>query len=328
MDIPRRAEPAATRLPQPIARGKVRDVYDLGDRLMLVASDRISAFDVVMNEPVPGKGALLTRLTQFWLEHLRSAAPHHLLDVVSEDRPPAGFEPAAAWLAGRAMICVKAAVLPIECVARGYLVGGGWKEYRESGCVSGVSLPRGLRLAERFDQPIFTPSTKSASGHDEPVTFDECCRIADDFLERCRSDGRTPAVSRFVDGGELMRRARERTLALYEEAAAHAAARGVLLADTKFEFGLRISPQARAEGEPAELLLVDEVLTPDSSRYWPAESWRPGENPPSYDKQFLRDFLNSLSWPKTYPPPPIPADVIAQTAERYRRAFEALCRPA
>jgi phosphoribosylaminoimidazole-succinocarboxamide synthase len=246
-----------------------------------------------MNEPVPGKGVVLTKLSEFWLRSLAPCAPHHLDYVVSQERCPAGFSQYRDALAGRAMVVRKASVLPVECVVRGYLIGGGWREYQQSGRVSGVELPAGLRLAERLPAPIFTPSTKADSGHDEPITFEQAC-------ERV--------------GGDWMRRARERSLAIYAAAAAHAQQRGVILADTKFEFGV-------ADGA---LLLVDEVLTPDSSRFWPRAGWRPGENPASFDKQFLRDYLDKLDWPKRPPPPAIPADVLRQTAERYQEALRLL----
>lgn len=299
-----------TDLPGRIGRGKVRDIYDLGDRLMIVASDRISAFDVVMEQPVPGKGVVLTQMSRFWLETLRNAAPHHLDYVVSRQRVPAGFESHADTLAGRAMVCRKAAVLPVECVARGYIVGGGWSEYQQTGRVSGIALPPGLRLADRLPQPLFTPSTKAASGHDEPISFERACEIAHAFLK----DAGPAATVRFADGRALLNAARDRTLAIYQEAAEYALARGIIVADTKFEFGL-------IEGE---LTLVDEVLTPDSSRFWPADAWQPGRNPPSFDKQFLRDYLNTLDWDKTYPPPRIPEPILAQTAERYREAYRLL----
>ncbi len=282
-----------TELPGLLARGKVRDIYDLGEHLMIVATDRISAFDVVMNEPVPGKGVLLTRLSAFWLGALPAARPHHLDYVVGPQRVPTGYAAFADQLSGRAMVVQRARVVPVECVVRGYLVGGGWKEYQERGSVSGVALPAGLRLAERLPQPIFTPSTKAAEGHDEPISFEQACAIA---------------------GRETMEIARRRSLALYEEAARHAARCGILLADTKFEFGLR--------GD--ELLLIDEVLTPDSSRFWPADAWRPGENPPSFDKQYLRDYLNGLDWPKRPPPPPIPGHVLTATQQKYVEAAERL----
>ncbi len=289
-----------TDLPGLIHRGKVRDLYDLGDRLMVVASDRISAFDVVMAEPVPGKGAILTRMSRFWFETLPAAAPHHLDYVVGAGRVPAGYEPWVDQLRDRAMVCRKAQVVPVECVVRGYIVGGGWKEYQQSGRVSGVALPAGLKLADQLPEPIFTPSTKATAGHDEPISFERACDEAQRFLDGL--DG--------GDGAALMERIRRRSLALYTQAAAYARRRGIILADTKFEFGL-------CRGE---LLLVDEVLTPDSSRYWPADSWRPGENPASFDKQFLRDYLNGLDWNKQPPPPTIPADILDRTRRRYEEA--------
>jgi len=294
-----------TDLPNLINRGKVRELYDLGERLMMVASDRISAFDVVMNEPVPDKGRILTRMTEFWLATLPAAAPHHLEYVVAPGRVPAGYEQYAELLAGRAMVCRKARVLPVECVVRGYIVGGGWKEYQQTGAVSGVALPPGLRLAEQLPEPIFTPSTKAASGHDEPIGFEQACELAERFAADLGQPGR---------GRELMEAARRRSLELYRQAAEYAHQRGIILADTKFEFGLCAG----------ELLLIDEVLTPDSSRYWPAEKWQPGENPQSFDKQFLRDYLNSLDWNKQPPPPRIPDRIIAQTQARYIEAYELL----
>lgn len=282
-----------TDMPGLINIGKVRDIYDLGDRLMIVATDRISAFDVVMDQPIPGKGIVLTRLSQFWFETLAAARPHHLDYVVETSRVPAGYEAYRDMLAGRAMVCRKAEVLPIECVVRGYLVGDGWKEYQQTGTVSGVRLPAGLRLAVRLPEPIFTPSTKATSGHDEPISFEQAA-------ERV--------------GHDLAAAVRERSLAIYNEAAALAERRGLILADTKFEFGL-------VDGD---LALVDEVLTPDSSRFWPADAWRPGQNPPSFDKQFLRDYLETLDWPKQPPPPTIPPEILEQTAARYHEAYQRL----
>ncbi|MCA9245261.1 MAG: phosphoribosylaminoimidazolesuccinocarboxamide synthase [Phycisphaerales bacterium] len=281
-----------TSLPNLVRRGKVRDIYDLGDRLMLVASDRISAFDVVMEQAIPDKGKVLTALTEFWFNTLPACKPHHLISIV-RDTAPVGYEAAMDQLSGRATLCRKAEVIPVECVVRGYVVGGGWKEYEQTGSVSGVKLPAGLRLAERLDQPIFTPSTKADSGHDEPISFDQACEIA---------------------GRETMERARARSLAIYNEARDFAATRGLILADTKFEFGY-------AGGE---LLLIDEVLTPDSSRYWPADEWKPGQNPPSFDKQFLRDYLETCDWDKTPPPPALPSDIVAKTRARYLEAYRLL----
>ncbi|TWT45552.1 Phosphoribosylaminoimidazole-succinocarboxamide synthase [Phycisphaerae bacterium RAS1] len=296
------APPAVVRetsLPFPCRRGKVRDVYDLGAELLIVTTDRISAFDVVMNEPVAGKGAVLTQMSAFWLSALADCSPHHLKYVASESRVPHGCQPHAATLAGRAMVVRKAAPLPIECVVRGYLFGGGWKEYQQAGSVSGVRLPTGLRQAEKLPAPIFTPSTKAASGHDEPVSFERACELA---------------AGQAAGGAALLQEARRRSLAIYSAAARHAEARGVIIADTKFEFGVCAG----------ELLLIDEVLTPDSSRFWAAEQYRVGISPPSFDKQFLRDYLETLTWPKTPPPPPIPPEILAQTAARYAEALRRL----
>ena len=296
------AQPAVykTELPGLLTRGKVRDIYGLGDELLIVASDRISAFDVVMDQPVPGKGVVLTEMSRFWLETLASATPHHLKYVVSEARVPPGYEPYVDQLRRRAMVVKRAEVLPVECVVRGYLVGGGWREYQAAGRVSGVELPAGLKLAERLPEPIFTPSTKAEGEHDEPISFDEAVSVVDRLGLGL--------------GAELMSEARERSLALYAEAARHAEARGIILADTKFEFGL-------CDGE---LTLVDEVLTPDSSRFWPADQVRVGQNPPSFDKQFLRDYLDGLAWNKQSPPPAIPDEIIAQTRARYFEAYRLL----
>lgn len=305
------------------ARGKVRDIYDLGDRLMIVASDRISAFDVVMDDPVPGKGRLLTQMSKFWLETLPACTPHHLDYVVSRDRVPAGYEQFAEQLDGRSMVVKKAVVLPIECVVRGYIVGGGWKEYQQVGAISGIKLPAGLRLADKLPEPIFTPSTKAASGHDEPISFDRACEILQGPTPQASPSWFPAMMAKVVPfdreyGRRLMMEARNRSLAIYAQAAQHAAARGIIIADTKFEFGLHVGP------ERTELILIDEALTPDSSRFWPADAWQPGTNPPSYDKQFLRDYLETLTWQKLPPPPPIPADVIERTLAKYREACERL----
>lgn len=305
-----------TTLPGLRNRGKVRDIYELGDHLMIVATDRISAFDVVMNEPVPGKGVLLTQMSKFWLDTLPACRPHHLEYVVSRNRTPAGYESHSADLRDRAMVVKKTAVIPIECVVRGYVVGGGWKEYQSSGSISGVMLPPGLRFAEKLPTPIFTPSTKAASGHDEPVSFDEACnRLAAapaEWLPASRQGASPREILGYAH--EVLTDARARALAIYSQAAEHAARSGVIIADTKFEFGLL--------GE--ELLLIDEVLTPDSSRFWPAESYQVGSNPPSFDKQFLRDYLESIAWPKSPPPPAIPDAIIEQTRQRYLEAYERL----
>lgn len=272
-------------------RGKVRDVYDLGDRLLFIATDRISAFDWVLPSGIPDKGRVLTALSEFWFGFL--GEPHHLLstDLASLDLPP---EMDRAALSGRAQIVRKTEVVPVECVARGYLVGSGWKEYRSSGTVCGIPLPQGLVEADRLPEPIFTPATKAETGHDENISF----------------AAMTSAVGR--DTAEELRR---RTLAIYSRAAAYAQSKGIILADTKFEFGRLPS---------GEILLIDEVLTPDSSRFWPADQYAPGRSPPSFDKQFVRDWLESTTWDKNSPPPQLPADIISRTRDKYIEAYERL----
>lgn len=272
-------------------RGKVRDVYDLGDRLLFIATDRISAFDWVLPSGIPDKGRVLTALSEFWFGFL--GEPHHLLstDLTSLDLPP---EMDRAALSGRAQIVRKTEVVPVECVARGYLVGSGWKEYRSSGTVCGIPLPAGLVEANRLPEPIFTPATKAETGHDENISF----------------AAMTSAVGR--DTAEELRR---RTLAIYSRAAAYAQSKGIILADTKFEFGRLPS---------GEILLIDEVLTPDSSRFWPADQYAPGRSPPSFDKQFVRDWLESTTWDKNSPPPQLPADIISRTRDKYIEAYERL----
>lgn len=275
------------------ARGKVRDVYDLGDRLLMVASDRISAFDVVMPTPIPDKGALLNGLSLFWFERLAELMPNH---VITSDLSELELEDdERAWLAGRAVIVRKAKVLPVECIARGYVVGSGWKDYQASGAISGIALPPGLQQAEKLPQAIFTPSTKADLGdHDITIGFDEMVATV---------------------GAGLAEQARDLTLALYAAGSAYAAERGIILADTKFEMGL-------VDGE---LILVDECLTSDSSRYWPADQYRPGMSPPSFDKQFVRDWLETLThWNKTAPGPELPDDIVMKTRGRYVEAYERL----
>ena len=268
-------------------RGKVRDVYDLGDTLAIVATDRISAFDWVMPTGIPGKGELLTQLTAFWLAELN--VPNHLLSLDVRDMPPAFAE-----LGGRTMLVKKAQVVPIECVARGYLAGSGWKEYKANGTVCGIRLPPGLREAEALPEPIFTPATKAEHGHDENIPFAEMAAQV---------------------GDELAAELRSRTLAIYRSAAAYAQARGLILADTKLEWG-RLPT--------GEVILIDEVLTPDSSRYWPAAAYRAGGSPPSFDKQYLRDWLEASGWDKNSPPPELPAEVVANTAAKYAEAMARL----
>jgi phosphoribosylaminoimidazole-succinocarboxamide synthase len=273
-----------------IGSGKVREIYDVGDdTLLLVASDRISAFDVVLPTPIPDKGRVLTGMTRFWLERTRHIVANHMLAVAPDELPPVARDPA---LAGRAMLCRKLEMLPVECVVRGYLVGSGWKDYRRTGSVCGHPLPAGLQEAERLEQPLFTPSTKAELGaHDENITAAEGAALV----------------------GEERFRALERvSIELYRYAAAHAAERGIILADTKFEFGV--------DGD-GRLVLADEVLTPDSSRFWPADSYRTGMSPPSFDKQFVRDYLETLDWDKTAPGPELPDDIRDGTAARYRDAY-------
>ena len=275
-------------------RGKVRDIYDIDDRHMLiVTTDRLSAFDVVMNDPIPGKGAVLTAMSTFWFNRTRSIIPNQLTDIplarVVTD--PAERAP----LEGRAVVVRKLRALPVEAIVRGYLVGSGWKEYQQTGAVCGIKLPAGLRQADRLPEPIFTPSTKAAVGsHDENIDFDAAARLL---------------------GRDVAARVREATLAIYKDCAAYAATRGILIADTKFEFGL---------DEHGVLTLIDEVLTPDSSRFWPADRYRPGSNPPSFDKQYVRDWLEASGWNKQPPPPKLPAEVIARTAEKYQEALRRL----
>ncbi|MFQ3651548.1 MAG: phosphoribosylaminoimidazolesuccinocarboxamide synthase [Gemmataceae bacterium] len=267
----------------PCRRGKVRDVYDLGDRLVLVATDRISAFDVVLPNGIPDKGRILTCLTLFWLEFL--GVEHHLLST----EPPAGFEA----LAGRLCVVRKTQVVPIECIARGYLVGSGWKEYQRSQSVCGIALPAGLQQASRLPEPIFTPTTKAEQGHDEPLTYEQVCQQV---------------------GADLADQLRHRTLSVYRRAASHAASVGIFLADTKLEWGQL--PDGR-------LILIDEVLTPDSSRFWPASEYREGISPPSFDKQYLRDWLET-HWDKHGQPPELPLEVVTRTREKYIEAYERL----
>jgi len=280
----------------PVRRGKVRDIYDLGDRILLVATDRISAFDVVLPSGIPDKGRMLTRISRFWFEHFAGRVPHHLLAPV-EDDPPPQLRPHLSVLAGRSLICKKADVFPIECVVRGYLAGSGWKDYRESGKVCGVALPPGLTQCQQLPRPIFTPATKADAGHDENITFEQ----AGDLV-----------------GGELMEKLRNLSIGLFEEASVYARGRGIILADTKFEWG-RV-------GE--EIILVDEVLTPDSSRFWPADRYRPGRDQESFDKQYVRNYLQGLvdagRWDKNPPGPELPEEVVRQTAARYREACERL----
>jgi phosphoribosylaminoimidazole-succinocarboxamide synthase len=277
----------------PPRRGKVRDVYDLGDSLLIVASDRLSAYDFVLQPGIPGKGRVLTQLSTFWFERLADLVPHHLLATDPADFP-APLPELRGLLAGRAVLARKARVIPFECVARGYLAGSGYREYVATGEVCEIPLPPGLERASRLPEPIFTPATKAAQGHDENVGF--------------------AAVAEAV-GTQLAGRLRDLTLALYRRGAEHAAACGLILADTKFEFGLL------ADGS---LLLIDEALTPDSSRYWDAQGWRPGEEPASFDKQYVRNWLDRSGWDHHGPPPVLPDEVVQGTLARYVEAFRRL----
>jgi phosphoribosylaminoimidazole-succinocarboxamide synthase len=269
--------------------GKVRDVYDVGDnRVLMVASDRLSAFDVVMNEPVPDKGRVLTAMSAFWFEQLHDVAPSHLISTDSADFPEAARGPE---FAGRSMLCRVADMLPIECIVRGYLAGSAWKEYLATGATHGLQLPAGLRESSQLPEPVFTPSTKAALGHDENISFDRAVALV---------------------GAPTVERARDIAILLYTRAAKLALERGIIIADTKFEFGF-------IDGE---LAVCDEILTPDSSRFWPADQWQPGTTPPAFDKQPLRDYLESLGWDKQPPPPPLPAEVVAATRDRYIDGYE------
>ena len=287
---------------QPDRQGKVRDIYDFGDRLLVVATDRISAFDYVLGSGIPDKGKVLTQISAFWFDRTREIAPNHL---VSTD--PAAYPSAAAaesdWLRGRSMLVTRTDPLPIECVARGYLSGSGWKDYFETGEICGVPLPRGLRESEELPQPIFTPATKAQSGHDINISDAQASELV---------------------GRRVLDRARELTLRLYGEGAAYAASRGIIIADTKFEFGLL--PAEEGEPRPAEdrLILIDEALTPDSSRFWPRDGYAPGGPQPSFDKQFVRDYLERIHWNKQPPVPSLPDDVVTRTRDKYVEAFQRL----
>jgi len=272
------------------AQGKVRDLYDAGeDRLLLVASDRISAFDVVLPTPIPDKGRVLTGLSAFWFDRTRDLVGNHLISIDRASFPTPFSDDEE--LAGRATLVRRAEVVPVECVARGYLSGSGWKQYREEGHVCGVPLPSGLVESDRLPEPIFTPTTKAATGHDLPLTPDETAELV---------------------GADLATRLKDLTLAIYERAATVALERGIILADTKFEFG-------SADGE---LVLIDEVCTPDSSRFWPADRYEPGRGQPSFDKQYVRDWLDASGWDHEPPPPELPREVVARTAATYVEAYE------
>ncbi len=278
-------------LPFPVRRGKVRDVYDLGTHLLIVATDRISAFDVIMPNGIPGKGKILTRLSRFWFDKFGQDFAHHLIST-DVKHYPASLAPFTEQIQGRSMLVKKARVVPIECVARGYLAGSGWKEYQTSQTVCGVRLPPGLTQCAKLPEPIFTPATKEESGHDINISYNQTV----DLIGETRAS-----------------QLRDRTLSLYTRAADYAKTRGVIIADTKFEFGLLPDDT---------LILIDEVLTPDSSRFWPADAYEPGHDQPSYDKQFVRNWLERQPWDKTPPAPTLPDDVVQGTLQRYTEAFE------
>jgi phosphoribosylaminoimidazole-succinocarboxamide synthase len=272
--------------------GKVREVFDLGETLLFLATDRLSAFDVVLPDPIPDKGAVLNQVSAFWFEKFSSISNHFV--TADFERFPSTLQPFRAELAGRSMIVRKTKPLPVECVVRGYLAGSGWKDYQATGSVCGHKLPAGLQLASELPEPIFTPSTKNDSGHDLNIDWTETCSLI---------------------GEEAAERVRHRSLEIYRAGKKHAAEHGIIVADTKFEFGLT---------NKGDLLLIDECLTPDSSRFWPADSYAPGKSPPSFDKQFVRDYLETLDWDKTYPGPKLPVEVIEKTSAKYREAFSRL----
>lgn len=286
-----RAAVVETNLPGlSVRRGKVRDIYDLGDQLLMIATDRISAFDWVLPTPIPDKGRVLTGLSVFWFDYLGER--HHLItDDVSRMPLPDGAD--RDLLSGRTMLVHKADPVPIECVVRGYLAGSAWKEYQSTGAVCGIRLPEGMVEAQEFDEPLFTPATKAVTGHDENISFDEMARrVGEDIAEELR----------------------RRSIELYKKARAHARERGIILADTKLEWGFK----------DGQLILIDEVFTPDSSRFWPADQYEPGRSQPSFDKQFVRDWLAATDWDKNSPPPPLPDEIVEQTRQRYIEAYERL----
>lgn len=273
-------------------KGKVRDVYEVDDKLLIVASDRISAFDYVLPSIIPGKGAVLTQLSRFWFEFAALVCPNHMITVDFEDFPP-GLKNHRELLEGRSMLVKKTEVLPIECVVRGYLAGSGWKDYKATGKTSGIKLPPGLQEADRLNEVIFTPATKAEEGHDINISFKEMQKTI---------------------GSDAAQKIKKVSTELYQKASLHALSRGIIIADTKFEFGLL----------DGEIILIDEIFTPDSSRFWPVASYKPGQSPPSLDKQFVRDYLLSTTWDRQSPPPPLPPDIIEQTSARYSEIFRLL----
>ncbi|MFV0337685.1 MAG: phosphoribosylaminoimidazolesuccinocarboxamide synthase [Chthoniobacterales bacterium] len=276
---------------QKVASGKVREIFDLGDSLLLVATDRISAFDCILPNAIPHKGEVLTGLSEFWFSRL-NFIPNHLITTQVEQFPQA-LQPHREQLRGRSMLVKKTSPLPVECVARGYLIGSGWEEYKKSGSVCGQKLPPNLQMADKLEETLFTPATKAASGHDENISWNECRRIL---------------------GEDIALQVRKWTIELYEHGRAYAATRGIIIADTKFEFGV-------IDGD---VILIDEVLTPDSSRFWAADKYAPGSSPPSFDKQFVRDYLNTLDWNKEPPAPSLPEEVVKKTSEKYQEAWTLL----
>jgi phosphoribosylaminoimidazole-succinocarboxamide synthase len=283
----------------PAARGKVRDIYDLGDKLLIIATDRLSAFDVILPTPIPDKGRVLTQLSLFWFDLLRDVIPNH---VLSSTEFPAAFNAFREELADRSMVVRKTQPLPIECVVRGYVSGSGWKDYKATGKICGIALPAGLRESDRFPEPIFTPATKASTGHDENISFEQAASLI---------------------GRDVAERVRTVSIEIYRRAAAYAEPRGVILADTKFEFGL-LGSTLGSPNAVNSLVWIDEALTPDSSRFWPAAQYSPGGPQPSFDKQFVRDYLERIRWPKTPPGPELPPDVVAATRAKYRDAYRIL----
>ncbi|NCO51194.1 MAG: phosphoribosylaminoimidazolesuccinocarboxamide synthase [Deltaproteobacteria bacterium] len=276
-----------------VNRGKVRDIYDLGEHLLIVTSDRISAFDVIMDEGIPQKGYVLTQISKFWFEMMADLVPHHLISTEVSDFPAITHQ-YRDQLEGRSMLTRKAAPLPVECIVRGYVSGGGWKEYQQKGSICGIPLPAGLGESARLDAPIFTPSTKADLGaHDENISFDQAVEIC---------------------GTQMAQQVRDTSLKIYQRAREYAAGKGIIIADTKFEFGLYNN----------QLLWIDEALTPDSSRFWPSDQYAPGRPQPSFDKQFLRDYLETLDWGKKAPAPPLPAEIVQKTSEKYLEALKQL----
>ncbi|MDZ7814993.1 MAG: phosphoribosylaminoimidazolesuccinocarboxamide synthase [Planctomycetota bacterium] len=269
--------------------GKVREIYEIEGHMLIVATDRISAYDWVLEDEIPGKGRLLTEISAFWFDRLAHIVPNHLITTDINVMPDA-VQANRDYFAGRSMLVMPAEVVPIECIVRGYITGSGWREYKKLGTVCGIELPEGLEESQRLEDPLFTPSTKADEGHDENISFEKACEIA---------------------GKEVMETLREISLQLYTTARDHALLRGVIIADTKFEFGLN---------PDGELMLIDEALTPDSSRFWPAEDYEPGRSQPSFDKQYVRDYLTGTDWDRESPPPPLPEEVIARTVEKYEQA--------